>query len=95
MRIIKIFRETFLIFLRCLLMGTADVIPGVSGGGAMALITGIYPGLIHAISQINLTFLFFALEGKLGKAQEEVKSGTSTCLYLYWPVLGGCKVIGC
>ena len=51
MRKIRIYRETFLIFLRGLLMGTADVIPGVSGG-TMALITGIYQRLIHAISQI-------------------------------------------
>jgi putative membrane protein len=31
MRKIEIYRDTFLIFLRGLLMGTADVIPGVSG----------------------------------------------------------------
>ena len=36
--------ETFLIFLRGLLMGTVDVIPGVSGG-TIALITGIYERL--------------------------------------------------
>ena len=34
-------------------MGAADIIPGVSGG-TMALIMGIYPRLIEAISNINL-----------------------------------------
>lgn len=85
MRKIKIYRETFLIFLRGLLMGTADVIPGVSGG-TMALITGIYQRLIHAISQINLTFLFYALEGKFGKAREEVKKWDFN---LFIPLLAG------
>ncbi|MDP3066728.1 MAG: DUF368 domain-containing protein [Methanobacteriaceae archaeon] len=85
MRKIKIYRETFLIFLRGLLMGIADVIPGVSGG-TIALITGIYQRLIHAISQINLTFLFYALEGKFGKAQEEVKKWDFN---LFIPLLAG------
>ncbi|MDI9624473.1 MAG: DUF368 domain-containing protein [Methanothermobacter sp.] len=37
-------------------MGTADTIPGVSGG-TMALITGIYERLVHAISKIRFRFL--------------------------------------
>ena len=36
-------------------MGIADIIPGVSGG-TMALILGIYPRLIEAISNINLSW---------------------------------------
>ncbi|MGB9845529.1 DUF368 domain-containing protein [Methanothermobacter tenebrarum] len=44
------------IFLRGFLMGTADTIPGVSGG-TMALITGIYERLVHAISKIRFRFL--------------------------------------
>ncbi len=63
--------EVFLIFLRGLLMGTADVIPGVSGG-TMALITGIYPRLIHAISQINANFLISALKGNFVKSKTEI-----------------------
>ncbi len=33
-------------------MGSADIVPGVSGG-TMALITGIYTRLIHAIKSVN------------------------------------------
>ena len=36
-------------FLKGFLMGMADVVPGVSGG-TIALLTGIYPRLIHAVS---------------------------------------------
>jgi len=41
-------RELLLNYARGLLMGGADVIPGVSGG-TVALIVGIYERLIHAI----------------------------------------------
>lgn len=46
-------------------MGSADIIPGVSGG-TMALIVGIYNRLIHAISSFDVTFLklFFSLQWK-------------------------------
>lgn len=50
------FKEMILIFLRGLFMGSADIVPGVSGG-TIALITGIYERLIHAISKIRFTFL--------------------------------------
>jgi putative membrane protein len=45
-------RVTPAIFFKGLLMGAADVVPGVSGG-TMALITGIYPRLITAIASIG------------------------------------------
>jgi len=62
MKLIKLNIETFLIFLRGLFMGTADVIPGVSGG-TIALITGIYERLIHAISRIDFRFILYLFEG--------------------------------
>ncbi|MGL4670194.1 MAG: DUF368 domain-containing protein [Methanobacteriaceae archaeon] len=37
-------------------MGSADVIPGVSGG-TIALITGIYERLVHSISKIEFSFI--------------------------------------
>lgn len=49
-------KEAFYIFLRGLFMGSADIIPGVSGG-TIALITGIYERLVKGISRINFTFL--------------------------------------
>lgn len=46
-------------------MGSADIVPGVSGG-TMALIVGIYNRLIHAISSFDPQFLklFFTLRWK-------------------------------
>ncbi|MCQ2971953.1 MAG: DUF368 domain-containing protein [archaeon] len=37
-------------------MGSADIVPGVSGG-TIALITGIYEKLVYSISKINFKFL--------------------------------------
>lgn len=44
------------IFLRGMLMGAADIIPGVSGG-TMAFITGIYQRLIQAITAFDFGLL--------------------------------------
>ena len=44
------------VFLRGLLMGAADIVPGVSGG-TMAFITGIYDTLLASIRAFDLTFL--------------------------------------
>lgn len=49
------------IFLRGLLMGAADIVPGVSGG-TMAFITGIYDELLSSIRAVDLVFL-----GKLSR----------------------------
>lgn len=43
----------FLTFLKGLLMGVADVIPGVSGG-TIALITGIYERFVNGLNNITL-----------------------------------------
>ena len=48
--------EAFLIFIRGVLMGSADIVPGVSGG-TIALITGIYERLVYSISKINFKFI--------------------------------------
>ena len=48
--------ESFLIFIRGFLMGSEDIVPGVSGG-TIALITGIYEKLVYSISKINFKFL--------------------------------------
>jgi len=51
------------VFLRGLLMGAADIVPGVSGG-TMAFITGIYDTLLGSIRSFDLEFLskLFRLE---------------------------------
>lgn len=50
-------------------MGVSDVMPGVSGG-TMALITGIYQRLVHAISEIDLRFIPQLLKGDLKKSKK-------------------------
>lgn len=44
------------VFLRGMLMGAADIVPGVSGG-TMAFITGIYETLLSSIRSVDLEFL--------------------------------------
>lgn len=55
-------KEAFLIFIQGLFMGSADIVPGVSGG-TIALITGIYGHLIEAISNIKFGFIRPLLKG--------------------------------
>jgi putative membrane protein len=47
-------------FLKGLLMGIADVIPGVSGG-TIAFVTGIYQRLIHSLSSLDFSFIYYFL----------------------------------
>lgn len=49
-------KEAILIFIRGVMMGSADIVPGVSGG-TIALITGIYGHLVESISKIRFGFL--------------------------------------
>ena len=58
-------KEAFLIFIRGVLMGSADIVPGVSGG-TIALITGIYGHLVESISKINFGFLKPLFKGDIG-----------------------------
>lgn len=50
-------------------MGSADIIPGVSGG-TMALIVGIYNRLLHAIKSVNARVFKYALTFKWKKVFE-------------------------
>lgn len=50
--------EIILVFIKGLLMGSADIIPGVSGG-TIALITGIYERFVYALKSINIHFLYY------------------------------------
>ncbi len=62
-------KEAGVIFAKGMLMGSADIVPGVSGG-TMALITGIYERLIHAIKGVDLMFIPHFLKGDTQKAKE-------------------------
>ena len=61
------------LLIKGLIIGTVEIIPGVSGG-TMALILGIYERLIISISRIDLVFI-----NKLFK--REVKEAWNCLLY--------------
>jgi hypothetical protein len=60
-------KKAGLLSLKGLCMGSADVIPGVSGG-TIALITGIYEDLIGALKSIDATMVKKALQFNLKEA---------------------------
>jgi len=51
----KLFPDYFLITLKGIAMGAADVVPGVSGG-TIAFISGIYQELIDSINKVDFSF---------------------------------------
>lgn len=51
----RLFPDYFLITLKGLAMGAADVVPGVSGG-TIAFISGIYQELIDTINKVDFSF---------------------------------------
>lgn len=57
------------IYLSGFAMGSADIVPGVSGG-TVALIVGVYEDLINAIKTISGKSLKLALKGKIKEAIE-------------------------
>jgi putative membrane protein len=56
--------EKLLIAAKGVAMGAADVVPGVSGG-TIALLTGIYPRLIDAITGLNIQSLKMLFKGDI------------------------------
>ena len=69
------------IFLRGMLMGAADIVPGVSGG-TMAFITGIYDTLLGSIRAVDLEFLQKVLKLDIRGAWEHVNGGFLLALLL-------------
>lgn len=62
------------IFLRGLLMGAADIVPGVSGG-TVAFITGIYDRLLNSIRSVDIDFARRVLRGDITGAWRHVDGG--------------------
>lgn len=65
------YMEMIKIFLRGVLMGTSDIMPGISGG-TIALITGIYDKLINSISNIKFLFLKPLLKGNITEFKKQL-----------------------
>jgi putative membrane protein len=62
------------LFARGVAMGSADVVPGVSGG-TMALITGIYDELVGTIAGIDQHLLTALLRGRFGEVWQRANLG--------------------
>ena len=56
--------QNFILFLKGMAMGAADVVPGVSGG-TIALISGIYEELIESINKVNVGNIKLLFQGKI------------------------------
>lgn len=65
------FKEAPFLVIKGFLMGSADIVPGVSGG-TMALILGVYERLLHAIKSVNGSFLKALFTFKWKKAFQEL-----------------------
>jgi len=61
----------FWVFVKGVLMGAADIVPGVSGG-TVAFITGIYERLLKALQAILPSLLFLVRTRSLSEAWERV-----------------------
>jgi putative membrane protein len=68
------------VFLRGLLMGAADIVPGVSGG-TMAFITGIYDTLLSSIRAFDLMFLGKLFRLDIAGAWEHVNGAFLLALF--------------
>lgn len=71
----------FLLFLKGIAMGAADVVPGVSGG-TIAFITGIYEELIESINRINLEALRKLRKEGIASAWEYINGSFFVPLFL-------------
>ena len=72
---------SFGVYLRGMLMGAADIVPGVSGG-TMAFITGIYDTLIDSIRAFDLTCLRLVFRGQIKAAWQYVNGSFLLALAL-------------
>jgi putative membrane protein len=77
-------KEFPMLWLKGFLMGSADVVPGVSGG-TMALILGIYERLLSAIKSVNGAVLRDLFSLRLAKAVGQIH-----LLFLGHVVFGNC-----
>lgn len=82
------------IYIKGMLMGMADVVPGVSGG-TLALITGIYERLIKAIARVDGDFFGALLKLNIARAWRHIDgwfllavfAGILTAIFMFAGVL--------
>lgn len=81
----RLLKDLLPIYLKGIAMGTADVIPGVSGG-TIAFITGIYDDLVDGLAKMNFrhlksSLLYLAFIGQ----PEKQKLHKETLTEISWP----------
>ena len=87
-------KEFSILWLKGFFMGSADVVPGVSGG-TMALILGIYERLLSAIKSVNGAVLRDLFSLRLAKAVRQIHllflvmlfSGIATALAFFTKIV--------
>lgn len=75
-------KQGVILFFKGVAMGTANVIPGVSGG-TIALLTGIFERLLDAIKSFNLTAIKLLFSGKFKELLKHIDFA-----FLFWVFLG-------
>ena len=64
-------KEAIILYLKGLVMGTADLVPGVSGG-TVAFVTGIYDRLLEAIASVDKSFFTSLIKLDLKQAFSKI-----------------------
>lgn len=67
-------KENLFVFLKGIVMGAADAVPGVSGG-TIAFITGIYEELVDAIQSFDLQAFRLLFSGRIPEFLAHVNAG--------------------
>lgn len=90
----KSFKDSALLFLKGIGMGSADVVPGVSGG-TIAFITGIYEDLLASISSVDKQAIQYLLKLEIKNFWEHINGGFLLPLFLgiFLSILSLAKVI--
>ena len=63
-------KKFLILFINSILMGTANKLPGISGG-LVALITGFYSEMINSLKKINHKTILYLLKGNFKKFDSE------------------------
>ena len=74
-------KDYFIVTLKGIAMGAADVVPGVSGG-TIAFITGIYEELIDTINKIDFNIFKIAKQKGIKFAWQSINGNFLTALFL-------------
>tara|TARA_B100000575_G_C23067270_1_gene614613 strand:- start:154 stop:1167 length:1014 start_codon:yes stop_codon:yes gene_type:complete len=63
-------KKLFVVFINSILMGTANKLPGVSGG-LVALITGFYTEMVNSLKKLNYKTILLLFKGNFKKFDSE------------------------